>query len=599
MSDKVVPSSLGMKRKKLLLIGGLLLLMMLSSFPQIEVNQVVDEIPITFENNLKISHTLAEQMALGEDDELLSVIAVTTHDIDQTLINTLQTRVGYFEVKRIFTVLPSFEILVTSLQIEALATESMILGFEWGDREVQLCMAEAQSYSNIDDLRLSGGYNVDGTGITVAVVDSGLWTGHGDLNDGQVIGFKDIVTDGANDDFTLPVAGIDDVGHGTAMAGIIVGSGDGNSSLIGVAPGAKLVAVQIFNSTSHVYSNAVAGLDWVGNNASNYDIDIVSCSFGASKSPYYYGDSSYCDILARMADILVTDYDLIVVAAAGNYGPDYPAMEPSSGNYTICVGAVVDPSEGGWSLWNDSLGHASNGGPIYYMDANLPDNPDWYKPDVLAPGKNIMCLSIAGSTSYAEEIGTSLSTAFVSGLVALYLEYDGNLANDTDEDGNPDVKQLLWASAVDVPGDDTPGIDGHYGAGRVDGLAGLDFYTRDISSSKTNAVSFTATYTRNNEPMWRLDLTDCEDWYKYPATSDFDITISVSCDPDLMVEVILYRGTTLEEYDSSSERGEDCYIEHTGSTGADYYILVRLIGSYDTMGFPGDYYDIVIDITSF
>lgn len=565
------------------------------------VDQVVDEIPITSEYNSKISHTLAEQMVLAEDDELLSVIAVTTRAIDQTLISNLQTRIGHFEVNRIFTVLAAFEILVTSIQIEELATESLIQAFEWGDTPVELHMDDAQRYSNTDDLRSPGGYNVDGSGITVAVIDSGIWTGHGDLNDGQLIAFKDIWGNGTADDFEPTIDGIDNYGHGTNMAGIIAGSGDGDSSLIGLAPGASLVGVRITNDTGIAdYSDVVAALNWVGENADNHDIDIVSCSFGENKNTLYYGNASNCDILARMADILVTDYGLIVVASVGNIGDTHTVQEPASGKYTIAVGAVCDPSEGGWCYKDDGPFKSSNIGPINYYDANLTANPDWYKPDVMAPGKNIMCPTINdGSTGYDESSGTSPAAAFVSGLVALYLDYDSDLANDTDGDGNPDVKQLLWASAIETPDDSEDGIDVYFGAGRVDGLAGLDFYTRDISSSKDDAVSFTATYTRNNEPMWRLDLTDCEDWYKYPATSDVDFIITVSCDPDLMVEVILYRGTTLEEYDSSSERGENCYIEHTGSTGADYYILVRLIGNYDTMGFPGDYYDIVIDITSF
>ncbi len=598
MNERRNISSKGMKKKKVIIVSALLLLFLLSSIPHMEKNQIVEEMPVGPLYSQKISHGLAEQMALTEDDEVLSVIAVTTCDINQNVINNLQTRVGYFEVKRVFTVLPCFEILVTSAQIETLATLPMIQAFEWGDTPVELCMNDAQHYSNTDDLRLPGGYNVDGSGITVAVIDSGIWTGHGDLDDGQLIAFRDIVGDGAFDDFSDTPEGIDYVGHGTNMAGIIAGSGDGDPYLIGIAPGAELVGVRIANDNlTFVYSDAVDALNWVGIQADNYSIDIVSCSFSSLQNSYYYGNGSTCDILARMADILVSDYGLIVVASVGNEGDTAYVGEPASGKYTIAVGAVCDPSAGGWCYKNDGTGKSSNIGPVTYTD--IPGDIDWYKPDVMAPGKNIMCPTINdGITGYDETSGTSPSAAFVSGLVALYLDYDSDLANDTDNDGNPDVKQLLWASAIETPDDSEDGIDVYFGAGRVDGLAGLDFYTSDISSDKNDARNVNANYNADDEPMWRMDPDDYEDWYHLCMEADSTITVTVVCDADLMVEVIIYKGTTQESRDYSVSRGDDCYISYSGTASDNYYLMIRLIGDYGTMGYPGDYYDITINIDS-
>lgn len=163
------------------------------------------------------------------------------------------------------------------------------------------------------------------------------------------------------------------------------------------------------------------------------------------------------------------------------------------------------------------------------------------------------------------------------------------------------MKQLLWASATVVTGDSPDyGFDNEYGAGRVDGLAGLDFHTTDISVNKTTAYEIPYyDWSRNNEPMWRLDPSSGEDWYKWDSTllEDFDITII--CDPDLMIEVILYRGTTLVAEDESSSRGDDCSISYRGTATGIYYIVVRAIGSNGAQGYPGDYYDIDVLIVSY
>ena len=200
----------------------------------------------------KIEPILQEQMRLISDEDTLKVIVATRSVCDYCLLSMLELQVGAIDVKRIFTVCPAFETQATSSQILALAAESEVLTIEWGDTLGELCMYDAQRYSNTDDLRKSSGYDVTGSGITVAVIDSGIWTGHNDLNDGQLIAFKDIVGNGAYDDFTYPITGVDNEGHGTSMAGIVAGSGDGDPYLVGLAPDANLVGVRISDTTKSI-----------------------------------------------------------------------------------------------------------------------------------------------------------------------------------------------------------------------------------------------------------------------------------------------------------------------------------------------------------
>ena len=97
--------------------------------------------------------------------------------------------------------------------------------------------------------------------------------------------------------------------------------------------------------------------------------------------------------------------------------------------------------------------------------------------------------------------------------------------------------------------------------------------------------------------MWRLEF-NYSDWYHLDMEADSDITVTVVCDADLMVEVILYKGTTQEDRDYSVSRGDNCYISYSGTASDYYYLLIRLIGDYGTMGYTGDYYDITINIDS-
>jgi serine protease AprX len=109
------------------------------------------------------------------------------------------------------------------------------------------------------------------------------------------------------------------------------------------------------------------------------------------------------------------------------------------------------------------------------------------KPDILAPGKNIMAARFLTTDQYWEMTGTSMATPFVAGLVALWLDYDLRLGNHGITDFNPEIKYILMGSAADVPGDSTPGKDNNYGAGRVDMVDSWMFVEDDISTGFSDA----------------------------------------------------------------------------------------------------------------
>jgi len=88
-----------------------------------------------------------------------------------------------------------------------------------------------------------------------------------------------------------------------------------------------------------------------------------------------------------------------------------------------------------------------------------------------------------------------------------------------------------------------------------------------------------------------------EDWYKINVVVSSTITVHVYCDPDLMVSVVLYKGSSSKDTDQSTSRGDDCYVSYSG-TADYYYVRVKLTGSYGDKGYPGDYYDIEIEVSS-
>ena len=114
---------------------------------------------------------------------------------------------------------------------------------------------------------------IDGRGVTVAVLDSGIDKNHPDLI-GKVIAEKNFLTDEVTADDLL--------GHGTMVAGIIAGSGNASDGKYkGIAPGAKLLNVKVIDSKGDgKVSDIIAGIEWAIYNGA----DVLSLSLGGHKS---------------------------------------------------------------------------------------------------------------------------------------------------------------------------------------------------------------------------------------------------------------------------------------------------------------------------
>jgi serine protease AprX len=297
-----------------------------------------------------------------------------------------------------------------------------------------------------------------GKGIGVAVIDSGVTTYHNDLTVGasatlypygnqRVTKFVDFVNGRA-----LPY---DDNGHGSHVAGTILGNGaDSGGEKAGIAPGASLVALKVLDQNGQgKISHIIAALNWVAQNAATYKIRVVNLSVGATIHESYRTDP------LTLAAKALTDQGIVVVAAAGNLGKNgagetqYGGITaPGNAPWVLTVGA--SSTQGTLTRNDDVMGAYSSRGPTFL---------DWgAKPDLVAPGTGTVSLAVPGSTFFATKApylvpgtagtfaylslsGTSMAAPVVSGTVALMLQANPALTPNL-------VKAILEYTAQVYPG---------------------------------------------------------------------------------------------------------------------------------------------------
>jgi len=256
------------------------------------------------------------------------------------------------------------------------------------DRAVKADETLAQSVHQINADKVQDSLGINGKGVLIGEIDTGIDYRDSALGGGLGPGFRVIGGYNFINESNKP---LDDNGHGTHVAGII---GANDSQLKGVAPGVNYLAVKVLDSQgAGSSSDVIAGIEYCLDPNGNPTVDIVNMSLGSTAEPDNPIDSAVTNATAA---------GILFVIAAGNSGQDgfgtigSPGTCPSA----LTVGACD-------SLNNVAFFSSEGPDPLYSV----------IKPEVIAPGYNIISTYLNNTTM--EFSGTSMATPHVTGAAAL------------------------------------------------------------------------------------------------------------------------------------------------------------------------------------
>ena len=270
-----------------------------------------------------------------------------------------------------------------------------------------------------------------GSGVNVAVIDSGIDTNHSDLIDGIV--FQQCFCDNApgpnagccpngDDDQSGGNAAEDVVGHGTQVSGVI--SSDGNVAGLGIAPDAGIVAIRVADQNfGPAFSDVEAAIDWVITNHATYDIEIINMSLGDSSE---HNDTASC-VGTNLANAIqtATNMGIIVFASSGNEGHDDGISFPACIPEVISVGGTYDAAVGSasWCL-DSSCTQTCKDNPTAADQFVCHSNSDELL-DLLAPDWRTRTSTIGGGLQNVG--GTSFASPYAAGQAAVLRQADPSL----------------------------------------------------------------------------------------------------------------------------------------------------------------------------
>jgi subtilisin family serine protease len=316
---------------------------------------------------------------------------------------------GHATLVREFEHIDAMAIEANAAAVERLLVDPRVLRIDL-DAGGQGGLSEALPLAGIAPLHLSG---LDGSGRTIAVLDSGHAAGHAAFA-GRIAAEYCYCSDGSgccpNGQRTQSGGGAasDDNGHGSNVSGIALGSAPR-----GAAPEARLVSIKVIDRNNRFCcsSDIVAGLDRLI--AAHPEVDVVNLSLGSDQV-----FASSCDSASAWAQALAQAVALLeqrgtlVVAASLNRGNTQALPAPACLSRVLAVGAV----------WDADLGTVSfNHGGYSCTEVAQVDHLTCFSNtssmlDLVAPGARITAAGRVGTSTYS---GTSQASPLVAGCAAL------------------------------------------------------------------------------------------------------------------------------------------------------------------------------------
>ncbi|HEX8337830.1 MAG TPA: S8 family serine peptidase, partial [Pyrinomonadaceae bacterium] len=349
-----------------------------------------------------------------------------------------------FRTLPVVVVTASKEKIVAISELDAVryVTDDRTLQWNADNSRTQTGLARMRRDSDLQ--RFRGINTLQGNGIVVAVIDTGLDSTHPDISKNVLRNVKLADLQGANLVEFLPPANVEKLpdtdqlsGHGTFVGGIIAGTGaSSGGKYAGYAPKAKLVGL---SAGDHSLFNVLAGFDYILSHP-ELGVRVVNCSFSANTT---YDENDPVNVATRM----LYERGVNVVFSAGNAGPGMHSLNPyAAAPWVISVGAL------------DERGRLAN------YSARGDFGSRTFRPTLSAPGTSIVSLrasgtNLTGTTGlpadaqglsatelayYTTASGTSFSAPAVAGTVALLLDADPTLSPAR-------IRDILQRTATPMP----------------------------------------------------------------------------------------------------------------------------------------------------
>lgn len=475
------------------------------------LSHVVDV--FTYENQYKIDPALmskvmgnigAKSVKSIDVSDLELEVRISTFGIDDT---NLKSEIEDLGASNVYQSGNDFYAKISLDKVEELSTLKSVKFIE----EVPEFRINNNKASGIVQSELVSTFGYEGRGQIVGVADSGLDKGISGFNNGTLhrdfFGRINKIID------RIGSSGADENGHGTHVAGSIVGNGVMSQGKIkGMAPKANLVVQKIASADGSVMPGS---LEELFQEAYDNGVRIHSNSWGNAAL------GSYGSWSADVDSFVWSHKDMLIVVASGNEGPnDCTVGSPATAKNCLTVGSTEN-FRPYMKLYSGSSISDDPNETAFFSSRGCQDGR--IKPDVVAPGTYIAstmsssiipdllqyCLPYPGNSNYEFMSGTSMSTPITSGTVALIREYIIDNYNITPS------AALLKAFVINGALDQN-GYSQDKGWGKVslyDSIFGAQIINDTDSVSEGQKSSYTISCTTTDKPL-KISLV----WSDYPAS---------------------------------------------------------------------------------